>query len=94
MWLPYAGLANETRAKSRTSSVHHRNYEMAVGGRLVLDTLLDALKFFMDCDPALAYREPDGELAGFPLPTHIFQGYERLHPHSAQVPLSDLPGAP
>jgi len=91
----YAGLPNEIRTKSKTSNARHRNYKTVVGRRLVLDTLLDALKFFMDCDPALAYREPDGELAGFPLPTYIFQGYERLDPHwSAQAPVSNLLGAP
>ena len=46
-----------------------------------MDTLLDAYKFFDMCDAALAEREANGQLAGFPLqPLPLVTRYRRLHP--------------
>jgi hypothetical protein len=57
-----------------------RAYDAYVDGHLVLDTLLDAFKFFDQCDPTLMPRV-DGQLPGFPLPPlEAPVGYYRLHP--------------
>jgi hypothetical protein len=61
-------------------------YRTAVGGRGVIETMLDALKFLLDCDPRLARLSVGGypvelPLEGFPLPTGSSHGYERPHPY-------------
>jgi hypothetical protein len=87
-WQPYDQLPTVVRGNKRTqnngkgTSEHsHNAYRDAVGGRLVIETLLDAFAFFLRCDPTLALRVPEtGELAYFPLPPYTIHDYERLHP--------------
>jgi hypothetical protein len=56
-------------------------YDRGAAGRPVMDTLLDAYKFFDMCDPALAEREANGQLTGFPMqPLPLVTRYRRLHP--------------
>jgi hypothetical protein len=38
------------------------------------------LAWFLECDPSLARRDGNGELAGFPLPDLWSHYYERRHP--------------
>ncbi|MFH8701324.1 hypothetical protein [Streptomyces chartreusis] len=88
-WLTYDRLPAVVRANKRsqgnkngTSEASHDAYRDAVGGHLVIETLLDAFAFFRRCDPALARSTPQTEeLAYFPLPaTNTGHGYERRHP--------------
>jgi hypothetical protein len=55
-------------------------FDAAVGGRNVTDTLLDAVKFFDECDDSLLERSPDGQIKGLPLAPLPIGGYHRLHP--------------
>lgn len=49
--------------------------------RPILDTLVDVFGFFDGCDPALALRDSDGQLAGFPLNPQLHADrYQRLRP--------------
>ena len=76
-WRPLHELTTEAR---ETGKWRHPSYESDVSGRLVIETLLDALSFFVTCDPRIAARDDDGELDGFPLPPFLEFGYERRHP--------------
>lgn len=82
-WVPYRRLPREMRAnrERRERRVQRLAYRSHVASRLVTETLLDALAFFLGCDPALARRDPSGELEHFPLPELIqHDPYERRHP--------------
>ncbi|MFJ1742481.1 hypothetical protein ACIOG4_27880 [Streptomyces microflavus] len=87
-WEPYDRLPPVVRENRRgpgrrngTSGQSHDAYRDAVGGHLVIETLLDALAFFLRCDPALARRVAGtDELAYFPLPPYTVHDYERRHP--------------
>jgi hypothetical protein len=62
---------------------YQRAYDEGAAGRPILDTLLDAFKFFDNCDPRLAERDSAGQLVGFPLvPLPLANRYRRLHPDS------------
>ena len=80
VWLPFADLPEEVRDHDRTSSRCKDSYADALAGRLVVDTLLDAVAFFRECDPAVAARDSDGELACFPLPEFLPIDGQRFHP--------------
>jgi hypothetical protein len=85
-WVPYRRLPAEVRGRLRTSRKldersQGRAYRSHLAGSLVTETLLDALAFFLRCDPLLARRTPNGELERFPLPPLIqHDPYERRHP--------------
>lgn len=79
-WQPYGRLPATIRSSTGTARQVHAAYRAAVGGHLVIETLLDAFAFFMRCDPTLARRRTDGELAYFPLPPYTSHDYERRHP--------------
>ncbi|GAA3838872.1 hypothetical protein GCM10022403_084050 [Streptomyces coacervatus] len=80
-WQPYDRLPAVVQASTGTRPANHTAYRAAVGGHLVIETLLDAFAFFLRCDPALALRLPGtGELAYFPLLPYATHDYERRHP--------------
>ena len=79
-WLPFADLPEEVRDHAGTSSRCKDTYAEALAGRLVVDTLLDAVAFFAGCDPTVAARDSDGELACFPLPEFLPIDGQRFHP--------------
>lgn len=87
IWPAYGDLPQSVQDSApRTAQRHHDNYENTVGERHVVDTLLDALKFFLDCDSRLARLARGGEpselpLEAFPLPVGSAHGYERPHPY-------------
>lgn len=81
-WKPYADLPVEVRyntAGKRTPV--DQCYEDSVGGRLVIETLMDVMRFFDRCDPSLTHRNKDGDIDGFPLPPFIEHIYECRHPY-------------
>lgn len=80
-WLAYADLPAEIRNNTQTRPNAHDRYRDSVGGRLVIETLLDVLRFFDRCDPSLTRRADDGDIDGFPLPAFIEHDYERRHPY-------------
>ncbi|MDD7961394.1 hypothetical protein [Microbacterium thalli] len=67
-------------AFAKTSAGALQAYDSNVAGRPVLDTLMDAFRFFTDYDPCLAEGGSAGQAYGFPLPALAVSGYERLHP--------------
>ncbi|MER7684854.1 hypothetical protein [Streptomyces sp. NPDC097610] len=80
-WSAYDELPTPVRTNPKNRPVVCAAYENAVGGHLVLETLLDAFAFFDRCDPTLARRDPaTGELKHFPLRAYTVHGYERRHP--------------
>ncbi|KAF0846483.1 hypothetical protein [Nocardia caishijiensis] len=82
-WKPYSDLPVEIRNNTdgKRTSVDRR-YEDSVGGRLVIETLLDVMRFFDRCDPSLTHRNEDGDIDGFPLPPFIIEHtYECRHPY-------------
>lgn len=80
VWKPHAELPEVVRDNTRTNRRHHDAYRTHVQGRFVIETLLDALAFFLCCDPALARMTNEGELEHFPLPEIAQHDYERRHP--------------
>jgi hypothetical protein len=87
-WRPYRALPaemkqNRNRGERRQQALAYRSH---LAGRLVTETMLDALAFFLRCDPSLARRTSDGELEHFPLPELIrHDPYERRHPEWPSV---------
>ena len=79
-WKPYASLPPEVRNNTKTARRCHDSYRAAVEGESVIETLLDALAWFLSCDPSLARRDAAGELVHFPLPELFQHDYERRHP--------------
>jgi hypothetical protein len=79
-WKQYADLPHGVISARGTAPAAKRAYREVVGGELVIETLLDALKFFQTCDPKLARRDDTGELEYFPLPEFLQHDYERRHP--------------
>lgn len=76
--LPAAMRERRTRGDRRREALAYRSH---LAGRLVTETMLDALGFFLRCDPSLARRASDGEFEHFPLPELIqHDPYERRHP--------------
>jgi hypothetical protein len=84
-WKPYADLPTEVRQNTRTAPRCHDAYRTHVERSLVIETLLDALGWVLECDPALAHRADDGGLVGFPLPGMNGPLYERRHPDELSV---------
>lgn len=84
-WVPYRALPSDVRrmTKGKRATDARRQaqaYRSHIAGRLVMETLLDALAFLVRCDPNLARREATGDLGYFPLPEIAQHGYERRHP--------------
>ena len=79
-WKPYAALPAEVRNNTKTARRCHDSYQAAVEGESVIETLLDALAWFLSCDPSLARRDAAGELVHFPLQELFQHDYERRHP--------------
>ncbi|WP_328837700.1 hypothetical protein [Streptomyces europaeiscabiei] len=80
-WQLYDALPQVVRDNDKTASSCHDAYRDAVGGHLVIETLLDAFAFFLRCDPTLARRVPGtSDLAYFPLRVYTVHDYERRHP--------------
>jgi hypothetical protein len=69
-----------TAGSLRTNQMHHDHYKARVGGEQVIETFLDALKFFVNCDPRIARLDKDAELVHFPLEPIVERDYERRHP--------------
>jgi hypothetical protein len=80
-WPTYDNLPVDIRTGSGTARGAHHRYRDSVGGRLVIETLLDAVRFFDRCDPSLVRRTTTGELDGFPLRAFIEHDYEQRHPY-------------
>jgi hypothetical protein len=59
-------------------------YDRRVSGRLVMDTLLDAAKYFATLSPECVHRDARGEWTGFPLRSQPGIG-ARLHPLEPQL---------
>ncbi|MFE1595460.1 hypothetical protein [Nocardia sp. NPDC058705] len=81
VWKEHADLPVEIQNLHRTASGVHKRYRDWVAGRLVVETLLDVMRFFDRCDPSLARRSESGDLQGFPLIEMGAQGYDCLHPY-------------
>jgi hypothetical protein len=85
-WQTYDELPVAIQTNGKTARRHHDDYRDRVGGRLVMEVLQDAIKFFLDCDPSIARLAHGGQpvefpLEGFPLPVELAHGYERPHPY-------------
>lgn len=63
-----------------TAKGARKAYDQRVAGRPVIDTLMDAFRFFADCDPCAPLRDEKGNWLGFPLQPLAVAGYERLSP--------------
>lgn len=86
-WQPYDQLPDAIRTSTKTSTGAHNAYRAAVGGHLVVDTLLDAFAFLQRCDPTLARYVPGTEdLEYFPLRQYITHDYDRRHPDQPSRP--------
>ncbi|GAA3679255.1 hypothetical protein GCM10022420_070890 [Streptomyces iranensis] len=86
-WQPYDQLPGAIRTSTGTRPGAHNAYRTAVGGHLVVDTLLDAFAFFHRCDPTLARYVPGTEeLEYFPLKQYISHDYDRRHPDQPSRP--------
>lgn len=85
-WKAYTELPAEVRALGRNESRGpHDRYQDSVAGRLVIETLMDAMRFFDRCDPTLTRRSEAGDIAGFPLPPFIEHIYECRHPYDLRA---------
>ncbi|WP_405183678.1 hypothetical protein OG225_42965 (plasmid) [Nocardia sp. NBC_01377] len=81
-WKEYADLPAEVRhGEPNQSRTPHDRYRDSVAGRPVVETLLDAMRFFDRCDPSLTRRADDGDIARFPLEEYIQHTYECRHPY-------------
>ncbi|MGA6205469.1 hypothetical protein ACPESR_11985 [Nocardia testacea] len=81
VWKAHADLPAEIQNLRGTAPGVHKRYRDWVAGRLVVETLLDAMRFFDRCDPSLARRSESGDLEGFPLGDLGAPGYDCLHPY-------------
>jgi len=79
-WRPYDQLPADVQNNTKTSERCHAAYRTAVEGEPVIETLLDAIAWFVKCDPSLAQRDEAEELKHFPLPELWQHEYERRHP--------------
>ncbi|HCS59914.1 MAG TPA: hypothetical protein DIW46_00735 [Microbacterium sp.] len=64
-------------------------YDSHIAGRRVLDTLMDAFRFFVECDPCFGEGGQAGQHYRFPLATLPVAGYERLHPEWPDQDVAD-----
>ncbi|MGQ0680407.1 MAG: hypothetical protein ACT4OM_12260 [Actinomycetota bacterium] len=79
-WKPRSEMPNAIfEYKGKFRPTYANAFDTAVSGRLIYDSLLDALRFFDQCDGSLAHRTPKGDLVGFPLPGPNL-GYLRQFP--------------
>jgi hypothetical protein len=81
VWKEHAALPAEIQNLTGTAPGVHKRYRDWVGGRPVVETLLDVMRFFDRCDPSLARRSESGDLEGFPLGDLGTLGYDCRHPY-------------
>ena len=79
-WLEFDELPSAVQETTKTAERCKTSYQEFVGGRLILDSLLDAVKFFHECDPTIAAVDERGELLHFPLPAVLSVSGDRRHP--------------
>ena len=79
-WRPFDDLPADVRETKLTANRCKESYREHVAGKLILDTLLDAVRFFYECDPSVAAVDGSGELLHFPLPTVLPTRGDRRHP--------------
>lgn len=85
-WKPLTAMPREMfqyphgKRRGEDQPEYMKSYETRVAGRLVLETLLDAYAFFVQCDSSVADRDSEGRLMAFPLPPLPVGGYVRLGP--------------
>ena len=79
-WRPFDELPTDVRETKMTANRCKDSYREHVAGKLILDTLLDAVRFFYGCDPSLAAVADSGELLHFPLPAVLPVSGDRRHP--------------
>ena len=79
-WKPYAELPSVVQTSTKTAARCHAAYQSSVQGTSVIESLLDALKWFLEADPSIAQVDREGELEQFPLPELWQHDYERRHP--------------
>jgi hypothetical protein len=84
-WRQLDDLPTELRETKRTAARCIASYRDCVAGKLIIDTLLDAVRFFHQCDPSLAAMADDGELLHFPLPALLPVDGDRYHPLESLV---------
>jgi hypothetical protein len=79
-WRQLDELPSDVRETKKTAGRCIASYRDCVAGKLIVDTLLDAVRFFYDCDPSLAAVADDGELLHFPLLAVLPADGDRHHP--------------
>jgi hypothetical protein len=79
-WRQLYELPKDVRETTKTAGHCIASYGDYVAGKLIIDSLLDAVRFFYDCDPSLAAVGDDGELLHFPLPAVLSVDGDRHHP--------------
>ena len=80
-WRPLVDLPETVQRSPQTAERCKVNYQTHLAGALVLDGLLDAVRFFYECDPSLVMTDDKGELLHFPFPPVLVDG-DRRHPLS------------
>ena len=80
-WRPLVDLPETVQRSPQTAERCKVSYQTHLAGALVLDGLLDAVRFFYECDPSLAMTDDKGELLHFPFPPVLVDG-DRRHPLS------------
>jgi len=85
-WVEFDQLPSIVRHGRKTGDRYKEMYQSHVAGRNVLETMLDALRFLLDCDPGMARLVVGGypaalPLEAFPLPIGSTHRYERAHPY-------------
>ncbi|MRH90484.1 hypothetical protein GFY24_24075 [Nocardia sp. SYP-A9097] len=85
-WKAYSDLPADVRVLGQNESRGpHDRYQDSVEGRLVIETLMDVMRFFDRCDPTLTRRNADGDIVGFPLHPFIEHTYECRHPYGLRA---------
>jgi hypothetical protein len=79
-WRQFDELPREVRETKKTATHSIASYREFVAGKLIVDSLLDTVRFFYACDPSIAAVTDDGELLHFPLPTLLPVDGDRHHP--------------
>lgn len=79
-WKAHEQLPSSVRNDTRTAPSCHSAYRASVAGELVIQTLLDACRFFHGLDASIVPLAADGEPLHFPLRNLLEHGYERRHP--------------
>jgi hypothetical protein len=80
-WRPFQDLPEAVQKSAQTAERCKISYRTHLASALVIDSLLDAVRFFYECDPSLAMIDDKGELLHFPFPAVLVDG-DRRHPLS------------